>query len=192
SGIDDYYMAWLRGRVAEAAVAAADAAQPATLYAHQYTLPPNLRVALSINFPTTDDLGHPAAIDPKVGLLQARDGDGKPIVTVMSLAAHNQEVGHSDDHGSDKQVDMSSDWPGFFAARLEGLLGGKAIFLVGDNGSEEDPITVPALPDNGKDPYPQAKATGEALADALAAQVPNVHELRFGKLDFRRTEFTVP
>ncbi|MEA2435513.1 MAG: hypothetical protein QOF65_69 [Thermoleophilaceae bacterium] len=192
SGIDDYYMAFLRGKVAEAAVAAADAAQPATLHAHQFTLPPNLRVALSKNFPTTDDLGQPAAIDPKVGLLQARGADGKPIVTVMSLAAHNQEVGHSNTHGSDNQVDMSSDWPGYFAARLEAQLGGKAMFLVGDNGSEEDPVTVPALPNNGNDPYPQAKATGEALADALAAQLPNARALRFGTLDFRRSEFTVP
>ena len=42
--------------------------------------------------------------------------------------------------------------------------------LVGDNGSQEDPITVPALPDNGADPYPQAKATGERMpATAPAA-----------------------
>jgi hypothetical protein len=193
SGIDDYYMTWLEGQVAKAAVAAADAQQPATLRAHQYTLPPNLRVELSTNFPTTDDLGQPAAIDPKVGLLQARDENGKPIVTVMSLAAHNQEVGHSDRGKADKPpVDMSSDWPGYFAARLEEQLGGHAMFLVGDNGSEEDPITVPALPSNDADPYPQAKATGEALADALAAQVPNARELRFGALDFKRSEFTVP
>jgi hypothetical protein len=192
SGIDDYYMSWLDGQVAKAAVAAADAEQPATLRAHQYRLPPNLRVSLSTNFPTTDNQGNPTAIDPKVGLLQARGADGKPIVTVMSLAAHNQEVGHSKTHGSDGHVDMSSDWPGYFASRLEQQLGGNAMFLVGDNGSEEDPITVPALPDNDSDPYPQAKATGEALADALAAQVPNARELRFGALDFKRSEFTVP
>jgi hypothetical protein len=193
SGIDDYYMAWLEGQVAKAAVAAADAEQAATLHALQYTLPPTLRVALSTNFPTTDDLGNPAAIDPKVGLLQARDASGKPIVTVMSLAAHNQEVGHSDRGKPDKPpVDMSSDWPGYFATRLEQQLGGHAMFLVGDNGSEEDPITVPALPKNDADPYPQAKATGEALADALVAQVSNTHELRFGQLDFKRSEFTVP
>jgi hypothetical protein len=192
SGIDDYYMAYLRGKVADAAVQASDAAQPATLHAHQYTLPPGVRVSLSTNFPTTDNEGRPMAIDPKVGLLQARGADGKPIVTVMSLAAHNQEVGHSKTHGSDGQTDMSSDWPGYFAARLEQKLGGHAMFLVGDNGSEEDPITVPALPDNDADPYPQAKATGEALADALAAQVPNARSLRFGQLGFKRSEFTVP
>jgi hypothetical protein len=188
SGIDDYYMAFLRDQVAKAAVRAADSMRPATLYAHQFMLPPNLRVALSVNFPTTDDLEQPAAIDPKVGLLQARDADDKPIVTLMSLAAHNQEVGHSDGGVHD----MSSDWPGYFAARVEAELGGTAIFLVGDNGSEEDPITVPALPGNDGDPYPQAKATGVALANALVAHIPDLRPLRSGPLAFKRTEFTVP
>jgi hypothetical protein len=192
SGIDDYYMAFLRDRVADAAVRAARSMQPATLHAHQFLLPPSLHVALSHNFPTTDDLAQPAAIDPKVGLLQARGTDGKPIVTVMSLAAHNQEVGHSHSHGSDGHVDMSSDWPGYFASRVEEKLGGMAVFLVGDNGSEEDPITVPALPHNDADPYPQAQATGFALADALVAQVPALDRLRAGALGFKRTEFTVP
>ncbi len=189
SGIDAYYMSFLEKRVAAAAVQAADSAQPATLHARQFELPPNLRVALSKNFPTTDDLGQPAAIDPKVGVLQARATDGKPIVTVMSLAAHNQEVGHS--KGGVR--DISSDWPGYFAARLQSKLGGMAMFLVGDNGSEEDPITVPALPENDLDPYPQAQATGEALADAMAAQAPRADRLRFGPLDFRRSQpLTVP
>jgi hypothetical protein len=192
SGIDDYYMEFLQHKVALAAVEAADSMKPATLHAHQFTLPPTLKVALSFNFPTTDDQDKPAAIDPKVGLLQARGDDGKPIFTVMSLAAHNQEVGHSDTHGSEGHVDMSSDWPGYFAARVEDQGGGMGIFLVGDNGSEEDPITVPALAKNGADPYPQAQATGEALADALLAAVPDGHPLRFGKLAFKRQQFTVP
>jgi hypothetical protein len=192
SGIDPYYMDFLQHRVADAAVLAADSQQPATLHALQFRLPPNLTVALSKNFPTTDDNGNPAAIDPKVGVLQARAADGRPIVTVMSLAAHNQEVGHSDTHGSQGQADMSSDWPGYFAAALEKKLGGDAIFMVGDNGSEEDPITVPALPHDGANPYPQAQATGEALANAVAAEVPHTAELRFGPLDFRQADPTVP
>jgi hypothetical protein len=191
SGINDYYMKFLQHKVAEAAVQAADSTVQATLYARQFRLPANLRVDLSWNFPTKDDAGNPAAIDPKVGVLQARGSDGKPIVTVMSLAAHNQEVGHSDTHGSDGHVDISSDWPGFFATRLESKLGGMAIFLVGDNGSEEDPITVPPLPKNDADPYPQAKATGEALADAMAAEAPQAQKLRFGALDFRQSEPTI-
>ncbi|MEA2458615.1 MAG: hypothetical protein QOC95_1587, partial [Thermoleophilaceae bacterium] len=187
SGIDAYYMTFLEKRVAAAAVQAADSVEPATLYARQFVLPPNLHVALSKNFPTTDDQGQPAAIDPKVGVLQARGADGAPIVTVMSLAAHNQEVGHS--KGGVR--DISSDWPGYFSARLESRLGGMAMFLVGDNGSEEDPITVPSLAGSDADPYPQAQATGEALADAMVAQAPLADRLRFGALDFTRSPLTV-
>jgi hypothetical protein len=188
SGIDDYYMEYLRRQVASAAVKAADSMRPATLHATQFQLPPNLRVELSHNFPTTDDLRQPAAIDPKVGLLQARGEDGKPIVTVMSLAAHNQEVGHSNGGAQD----ISSDWPGYFASRVEEKLGGMGMFLVGDNGSEEDPITVPPLPHNDDDPYPQAQATGFALADAVVAHAGDAQRLRSGALAFKRTEFTVP
>jgi hypothetical protein len=90
-------------------------------------------------------------------------------------------------------VDISSDWPGYFASRLEARAGGgMAMYLVGDNGSEEDPITVPPLPRNEQDPYPQAKATGEALADATADAVADARALRFGKLDFKRQTFMVP
>ena len=64
-------------------------------------------------FPTDpkrpDESYRPAAIDPKIGVLQARSASGKPIFTVMSLAAHNQEIGHKD-----RPPVMSSDWPGFF------------------------------------------------------------------------------
>ena len=64
--------------------------------------------------------------------------------------------------------DLSSDWPGYFAARVAAQGGGTGIFLVGDNGSEEDPITVPEQ--GGEGTYAQAQATGEALADATLSR----------------------
>ena len=188
SGIDDYYMAFLVDRVAQAAVQAFDSLEPATLSAAQVALPSNLRVQLSHNFPTTDDQRRPAAIDPKVGVLQARRSDGTPIVTMMSLAAHNQQVGHT----GASSYDVSSDWPGAFHRSLEARLGGTAMFLVGDNGSEEDPVTVP--PVSPPDVYAQANATGAALADAVASAVAGtgMTELRPGAVDARRDEFFVP
>jgi len=83
-----------------------------------------------------------------------------------------------------------------------------AMYLVGDNGSEEDPSTVPPVtaPEcgpirNPQDPpyaqrtdgcYPQAKATGEAFANAVAARAAKAKPLRFGALTFDRHEFDVP
>src|SRR5439155_13879733 len=90
SGIDDYYMDWLADRVAEAAALAYDRRQPATLWVRQFRTPSNLYVEVH-NFPTTaDDEFKPRAIDTKIGVLQARDAGGIPIVTIMNLAAHNQ------------------------------------------------------------------------------------------------------
>jgi hypothetical protein len=213
SGIDDYYMDWLADRVADAAARAYDNRQPATLWARQFPTPSNLYVEVH-NFPTTaDDEFEPRAIDTKVGLLQARDAGGSPIVTIMNLAAHNQEIGHSDltdpAHGNvSLKREISSDWPGYFHRGLEAKLPGMAMYLVGENGSEEDPSTVPPVtaPEcgpirNPQDPfyaqrtdgcYPQAQATGEAFADAIAAEAPQAEKLRFGPLVVDRREFDVP
>lgn len=193
SGIDDYYMSYLVERVAQAAAQAYDARRPATLYARQFPLPAGLTVRLSKNFPTTDDQGRAAAIDPKVGVLQARGSDGRPIATVMSLAAHNQEIGHSSGTGHM----LSSDWPGYFHRALESRIGGMAMYLVGDNGSEEDPETVPAVstaqhPECKDGCYAQAQATGEAFASAVATQAPRALRLSSGAVTLRRRDFFVP
>jgi hypothetical protein len=195
SGIDDYYMSFLVDRIAQAAVNAYDRLQPATLWARSAPLPSNVRVRLSNNFPTTDDAGQPAAIDPNLRVLQARDAKGHPIATVMNLAAHNQEIGHSSDPAL--QDDLSSDWPGYFASTLEHQVGGMAMFLVADNGSEEDPQSVPAVP---SDPahdcpdgcYAQAQATGDALAADTAAAAAGASRLQPGPITSARRNLFVP
>jgi hypothetical protein len=212
SGIDDYYMNWLDDRVAEAAALAYDARRPATLWARQFRTPSNLYVEVH-NFPTTaDNEFQPRAIDTKIGILQARDRSGTPIVTIMNLAAHNQEIGHSDlvdpANGIPLKREISSDWPGYFHRGLESRIPGMAMYLVGENGSEEDPSTVPPVtaPEcgpirNPQDPfydqrtdgcYPQAAATGDAFAAAVAAEAPKAQRLRFGSVSVERHEFDVP
>jgi hypothetical protein len=195
SGIDEYYMDYLVEQVAQAAADAYDALQPASLWEREFALPSNLRVQLSHNFPTTADDESPAAIDPKVRVLQARRPDGTPIVTIMNLAAHNQEIGHSDD--SALQDDISADWPGYFHDELESRLGGMAMFLAGDNGSEEDPETVPPVstsqfPECSESCYPQAEATGDAFAEAVADRVADANPVPFGPVGARRDEFYAP
>jgi len=189
SGIDDYYMHWLEQRVADVAVKAYDQRSSAGLWARQFRVPGDVHVELSKNFPTTDDSGGPAAIDPKIGVLQARDSSGHPIFTLMSLAAHNQEIGHSDDPAT--ALELSSDWPGYFASRAQALGGGMGMFLVGDNGSEEDPETVPAVGCT-TGCQQQAQATGQTLADAVMAQAANAVRVEPGTVTLRRRELYVP
>jgi hypothetical protein len=186
SGIDEYYMDWLVQRIADAVVAAYDSMRPGRLYARQVPIPAGLEVRLSNNFPTTyDSEDKPAAIDPKVGVLQARAA-GKAVFTVMSLAAHNQEIGHA---GPPFNQQMSSDWPGYFHRKLEqGGGAGMPMFLVADNGSEEDPRTVPAVGDG----YEQARATGEAFAATVAGEARRAQLLPFGSMRFDRRALYVP
>jgi hypothetical protein len=200
SGIDDYYMTFLEHQVALAAARAYDHRRPATLWASHFrvnqegdglpTMPARVTVDLSKNFPTTADDGSPAAVDPKARVLQARTPTGKPIATMLNLAAHNQEIGHSDA----APYDISSDWPGYFHRELQREVGGMAMFLVGDNGSEEDPVTVPPVgcPEDPDACYAQAQATGEALARATATSVAGAHELGAGRVRSKRDIFFAP
>jgi hypothetical protein len=198
SGIDEYYMDWLVQRVADAVVGAYDSMKPGSLYARQVPIPSGLEVDLSNNFPTTyDSADKPAAIDPKIGVLQARDASGKPVFTVMSLAAHNQEIGHSDLSSATPgsfgttplHQQISSDWPGFFHRKLEqGGGAGMPMYLVADNGSEEDPKTVPPVGQG----YDQAQATGEAFATTVATEAPRAQRLPFGSMRFDRRALYVP
>jgi hypothetical protein len=195
SGIDSYYMDYLDHQVATAAVRAYDARRPATLFERDFNTPDDVKVHLSNNFPTTNDDGTAAAIDPKIRVLQARSGSGKPIATIMNLAAHNQEIGHSSNPAL--QDDLSADWPGEFSAKLEDLEGGMAMFLVGDNGSEEDPQTVPPVdssagPDCPDGCYAQADATGKAFAADVHAQLKKARPLPSGRVDATRRVFFVP
>ncbi|MDI3260853.1 MAG: hypothetical protein QJR02_14295 [Sinobacteraceae bacterium] len=193
SGLDDDYLAFLVEQAAEAAVAAFDALRPASLWAGQFPLPDDVQIHLSKNFPTTDDQGAPAAVDFKMGILQARDTAGVPIFTLMNAAAHNQEIGHS----AALAGQLSADWPGYFERSLEKALPGIAVYLVGDNGSQEDPQTVPPVapsagPDCPSGCYAQAQATGEAFARAVQGALAGLEPLRSGSVDYRRAEFFVP
>src|SRR5207237_10939365 len=99
SGIDEYYMDWLEDQIASAAVAACDSRRPADLREVEFPVPAGLMQEIPGRFPTTaDDRSKPTAIDDKVRVLQARDGSGNPIFTMMNLADHNQDICHSDNY----------------------------------------------------------------------------------------------
>jgi hypothetical protein len=197
SGIDEYYMSWLEEQIARAAVSACDARQPASLREVELPFPAGMRQEIPNRFPTTDDAGNPAAIDPKLRVLDARNlASGAPIFTMMNLADHNQDIGQSDTY--DVAHAISGDWPGYFHRRLEqDVGGGMAMFLGADLGSMEDPITDPAIPgppcfsgDNGC--YAQVEATGNALADAVSAALPGAAPVAPGAVDVQRSTFCVP
>jgi hypothetical protein len=195
SGIDEYYMRFLEDRVAKAAAQAVGALEPARLYATQVHVPDTITQRYSTQFPTFDTLTNPrtpTAIDDKIGVLQARRADGSGIFTVMSYAAHNQEMGRVG-------PEISGDWPIAFARAYEHdhPADGLALFLVGDNGSQEDPSSNPEVipggsENHGKDQYLQAQATGAEFARIVGAAAPQAQRLRTGDVSLTREAFCVP
>ncbi len=197
SGINDYYQAFLVEQAAGAALDAIARAVPARLRIAETLPPADLPTHLSHNFPTTNDDRSPAAINPKLRVLQAVPlAGGAPLATVLSLSAHNQQVGHAGDDemvtvaGTPQRVNraVSGDWPGAFHAYLEQQNVGLPIFLVADNGSIEDPAQQPELPGT----FEQATQTGIGLGNAVLAALPDATDLPFGTIVAERREFTVP
>ncbi len=208
SGIDEYYMKFLEYHIAQAAAAAVKHLRPARLYANQiegqipagtsgstYPLLTGLTQHISDQFPTSVALpkdDRVAAVDPKMGLLQARTPSGRPIFTVVSLAAHNQEMG-------DSGPAVSADWPGAMEHALDAKLPGISMFLVGDNGSEEDPQTDPTVIPNGSEnhsnpqtQYIQAQATGQQMAKVAEGALPSAVRLAPGVVTLTREQFCIP
>src|SRR3954469_24443212 len=208
SGIDEYYMDWVADAIARAGAGAVHDLRPASLFANQvqgaipdgtsgshYPLLPGLSERVSDQFPTTAALpadNRIAAVDPKLGVLQAREPGGTPIFTVMSLAAHNQEMG-------DAGAEISADWPGAFERGFDAAHAGMAMYLVGDNGSEEDPQTEPPAVPNGSEnhsdvatQFAQAQATGERFAAVAADAAASASPLRSGNVVLHRREICVP
>jgi hypothetical protein len=208
SGIDEYYMSFLADRAAKAADDALANLQPATLHASQVAGPipaglqgdrhpllSEMSQRISNQFPTSVKLpgdDRVASVDPKMGVLQARRSDGSAIFTAVSLAAHNQEMGNAGNG-------VSGDWPGAMEHALDAAGLGVGIFLVGDNGSVEDPQTTPTVIPGGSENHSnqatqfiQAKATGERLAQLAADAGAKAQELNPGTVRLTRKQVCIP
>jgi hypothetical protein len=114
---------------------------------------------------------------------------------MMNLADHNQDIGQSDTY--EESHTLSADWPGYFHRRLEQDVGGMAMFLAGDIGSMEDLITDPAIPgppcfSGANGCYAQVEATGNSIADHVAAELANAKPVPIGAASGERTEFCAP
>ena len=214
SGIDDYYISFLVQQSTAAAESAVDAMRPAVMKVAE-TTSQTVRARLSTTFLTTDAIsgptnGNPTSIDPKLRVLQFVDAStGQNIETLLNLAAHNQQSGHADDGvvygGLRLNRAITDDWPGVFAHTVESTLGaGRAMFLVGDNGSIEDPHLVanpnnacPALPPAHPTSYSEGcvdlpQATGSDLAQDVLNALPSGQVVPPHALTFKRDIFDVP
>jgi hypothetical protein len=199
SGIDDYYISYLVNQSALSAEQAYDTMRPAGMRAADVQVD-NVKVRLSITFPTTYEDQSPATTDTKLRVLQLYDSTTHGnIETVLNWAAHNQQTGHAPDSATSGGLrinrSVSDDWPGQFSSGLESAIGGQAMFMVADNGSIEDPHMVPDTVCPGEGCLSLPVATGAALAQRVAAALTAMgpaNEIAPHTIGVQRDVFDVP
>jgi hypothetical protein len=139
SGTNAYFVDYLVKQSALAIERAYRARRPARIRYTQVLEPSNVRQCWS-SYPFVDNQQMP--------VLQAVDGHGHTIVTLVSVSQHAETLGFNSgsalDPGTHFTLDqennwVSSDWIHWFRAALERRLGGVGIEMAGSVGSVESP-----------------------------------------------------
>jgi neutral ceramidase len=92
--------------------------------------------------------------DPEVNVLRVEDELSRPIAILTNYTAHGTVL-------SERNFQVSGDWPGAFQRSLEARSPGIALYT---NGAEGD--IAPQSP-SGRDPFERCQAMGEALASRV-------------------------
>jgi hypothetical protein len=102
--------------------------------------------------------------DPEVNLLYVTDPEDRPLAIVTNFAAHGTVL-------SDKNFQLSADWPGMFQRALEARVGGVALYT---NGAEGD---LAPSPPSGGDPFERCRWMGEALSEIVANRLGTIEKV---------------
>jgi hypothetical protein len=119
-GVPDDFMKYMADRTVDAIVAAYEARKPGRLY--YGTAPGRDLLSNQFDYDETNKV-----VDSDVRVLQARDSDGDPFVTLLNFSAHSTVLGS----GNTK---VSGDWPQVANPMMEQRFGGKAVTVVGTLG----------------------------------------------------------
>jgi hypothetical protein len=200
SGVDDYYMDFLVGRMADSIVRAVEDLRPASLRIVETTAPgidPSFK-----QWPTTNkkdpDSANPSPTqsgridvwNPKVRILQAVDAaTDATIFTTVGYDAHVQNLGHSDNALWSRAI--SADWVQFLAQDVEAQQGGLAVYLQGTNGSVETP-QVPGRTASPEGTIERSQDIGRELASVANSAISDANPLPFGQVRGVRQTFQVP
>jgi hypothetical protein len=95
-------------------------------------------------------------VDPDLSVMIVSDAVSRPIAVLAHYTAHGTVL-------SDRNFQLSADWPGAFQRALERRVGAPVLYL---NGAEGD---IAPRPPSGRDDFEQAEAMGEALAARAAS-----------------------
>jgi hypothetical protein len=131
SGVDPFYVQFLVERTALSIEEAYAALRPA-LIRYGEVRPDDMVTCWS---------SYPYVADEAIGVLQAVDLRGRPVVTLLNYGIHAEELGFSSD--AQDRLHLSSDWHHFARQALEAHFGGVAITVGGTMGSVEMPQIYP-------------------------------------------------
>ncbi len=205
SGIDEKYMAWLRERIAQTAVAAVHTMQPARL-----TLGRDDHPLLGL---LQSDSRPPYVKDPYLFVMRLTTLDGHPIASLVNWSDHPETLGG-------KNTEITADYPHWLCDDVEnhtretapdpaaqrggtapalGSAGGTAVFfngsiggLLSTNGSSvalQDPETGMVAADNT---WRKAELFGKILGQLVQRATEGGEAVDIDSIDFRGTKFFTP
>jgi hypothetical protein len=123
-GVPKSYRQYMFDQTVDAIVAAYEHQRPAGLY--YGTAPGRDLLSNQFSYDTSPSSGN-TTVDSDVRVLQARDGFGRTIATLLNFSAHSTVLGSSN-------TKVTGDWESTANPSLEKAFGGRAITIVGTLG----------------------------------------------------------
>ena len=128
-------------------------------------------------------VGMEGTADEELGVLLAREPDGRVLGGLVDFACHPTAMGH--------EPVYSADYPGVLTAELEARHGGIFSFLIGAAGDTSTPDPASRDPESGfgRD---HTLAMGKALADSADEAIQKARRVTVGSLGAASTRLRIP
>lgn len=117
-------------------------------------------------------------IDRSVTVLQLRDSEGKPVVTLTNFACHPTFM-------DARFSEVSSDYVNGYYKQMKKQTGAEALFLQGAIGGW-------VQPEDGEGSFEKAYQRGRELADAVFAVLPQANPLTSSNISFQSRQVKFP
>lgn len=157
-GVDLEYMSFLKGKIVEAISEAREGMRPAQM---------KLGSALLPERGVSRNVREPDLIDRELTLMILEGKGGEPICSLINFTAHPETL------WSDNLL-LTSDYVGYLRRRVEGVLGGTAIFL---NGALGGMVTVDAESNSFEEAERIGFAAAETALEAARLAEPRCPDL---------------
>jgi len=168
-GVDEGYMAYLRGRVLEAILEAVERAEEATIRLASTSIPKGV----------ARNTRNPGFMDPEISVMEVRTLKGDTIAVLINFGLHPEVL------WSDNRL-LTADFPNYLYQALEDELGGVAIFM---NGALGGMVT----PDVKEHTFEEAERIGRTIAEAALRALREKSETGAVRdLEIRRETLTLP